>query len=88
LMVVNSDASQYIDELKEKIAELEKLKAGLDADILSNPELVSALMAQIGRQGGRARNPKKGFGSLSPDRRRQIAEFANATRWRRIETLR
>jgi hypothetical protein len=54
---------------------------GSDDGLWGNPELVSIFMAIMGRKGGRVSNPRKGFGSMTPERRREIAAKANATRW-------
>lgn len=30
-------------------------------------------LAEAGRKGGKAKNPNKGFGSMTPERRREVA---------------
>jgi hypothetical protein len=42
--------------------------------------LVSEVMREMGRKGGRAKVPK-GPATLSPERRKEIAEKAAAARW-------
>lgn len=36
---------------------------------------------ELGRRGGKARNPRKGFGSLSPEDRKEAASKAARARW-------
>jgi hypothetical protein len=39
------------------------------------------VIRELGRRGGRSRNPRKGFGSLSKKRRREVAQKAAQARW-------
>jgi hypothetical protein len=47
-----------------------------------NPAAV-ALGRLGGMKGGKVRNPRKGFGSMTPERRREIARMALEARWRK-----
>jgi len=47
-----------------------------------NPAAV-ALGRLGGMKGGKARNPRKGFGSMALERRREITRMAVEARWRR-----
>lgn len=46
-----------------------------------NDSAVTLAASILGRKGGKKRNPKKGFGSMSPERRREIAKAAINKRW-------
>ena len=37
--------------------------------------------AILGREGGKKKNPKKGFGSMTPEERKRIAKSAAQKRW-------
>lgn len=37
----------------------------------------------LGRLGGLVRNPRKGFGSLTPEQRKEMARKAAAARWKK-----
>jgi hypothetical protein len=47
---------------------------------MAKKSAVSQYLAQIGREGGKAK-VKKGFGKLSKARRREIAKQGGAARW-------
>lgn len=50
-------------------------------DLQTNTATFSQRAAEIGRKGGAAKHPRKGFGSLTPERRAEIAKKAAAARW-------
>jgi hypothetical protein len=47
-----------------------------------NPHAV-ALGRRGGKVGGKSRNPRKGFGSLTAERRKEIARMAAEARWQK-----
>ncbi|MBV8732086.1 MAG: hypothetical protein JO336_19945 [Acidobacteriia bacterium] len=48
--------------------------------VVSNPSLLSQVMAAIGRKGGKI-GGKRRLKTLSPERRKQIAQLAAKKRW-------
>lgn len=57
------------------------MKPGRTGFELATPEE----LREISRKGGKAKNPKKGFGSLTKKQRSQIAKKAAKARWGKRE---
>lgn len=76
---LNEKAQREIDAYIEA---WQKMKAqGVNIGLWENPDLVSDFMAAMGRKGGKARNPKKGFGSMTPEGRSAAAKKGLQRRW-------
>jgi hypothetical protein len=52
------------------------------------PPAVSEYLREIGRKGGKAQTKTKGFGSMTPERRAEIAAAAAKARWGKGKTVR
>ncbi len=69
-------------ELNQHVANWQEVSKTIDVGGLwENPELVSRMMAVMGRRGGKAKNGRKGFGSLTKKQRQANAVKANEARW-------
>jgi hypothetical protein len=77
------DNTQEVDQEKMQgdIAILRKLNMLIEVRAFENPDLSRRFMSVMGRKGGSYRNPRKGFASMSTERRRAISARANAVRW-------
>ena len=71
-------------DLERSLKAQESTTSVVDVDLWDNPDFVKQAMAAIGRRGGSARHPRKGFGSLTQKQRRSNALNANAIRWSKV----
>jgi hypothetical protein len=86
LIIGQAMPQSHSDELNRYVEAWKALRdSGSAIGLWENPELVSSFMAAMGRKGGLVSNPKKGFGSMSPERRKEIAARANTARWSTAE---
>ncbi len=81
-IVKRAPTKKVLRELDAYVEAWQKLKAqGLDVGLWENMNLVSDFMAAMGRKGGRVRNPRKGFGSMTRAQRVAAARKGLAKRW-------